>query len=155
MPPRPDLSSPRMNLRLSNRRIFISDFKSLRISAHLSCPRMNSRVPLPRRPRFRPLLVPIRASHCRDDCPERAQPLLLRMNLAIRVARPCPGQITEKVMKLTGRPNITKHKCAQRKIVDAYFGTNSLGQGGISRPAAGHPESDSPTVGQFLGIFAS
>ena len=91
------------------------------VTAHLSSPRMNSRVPLPRRPRFRPLLVPIRASHCRDDCPERAQPSLPRMNLAIRAARPCPGQITKKVMKLTGRPHITKHNCAQRKIVDAYF----------------------------------
>ena len=147
MPPRPDLSSPRMNLRLSNRRIFISDFKSLHISAHLSCPRMNSRVPLPRRPRFRPCPGPIRASRCRDDRPERAQPSLPRMNLAIRAARPCPGQITKKVMKLTGRPHITKHNCAQRKIVDAYFLTNSLRQGEISRPSAGHPLSDFPMLG--------
>ena len=84
-------------------------------------PRMNSRVPLPRRPRFRPCLVPIRASRDRDDRPERAQPSVPPMNLAIRVARPSLGQITKKVMKLTGRPHITKHNCAQRKIVDAYF----------------------------------
>ncbi len=34
---------------------------------------MNSRVPLPRRPRFRPCPVPIRASRGRDDRPERAR----------------------------------------------------------------------------------
>ena len=67
MPPRPDLSSPRMNLRLSDRRIFISDFKSLHICPLLvwirACRcrdvrvRTNSRVPLPRRlPRARPAL---------------------------------------------------------------------------------------------------
>ena len=138
MPPRPDPSSPRMNLRLSNRRIFISDFKSLHISAHLSFPRMNSRVPLPRRPRFRPLLVPIRASHCRDDCPERAQPLLPRMNLAIRAARPCPGQITKKGDEIN-RP--TPHYQAQLRAAKnrRRIFLNEFPKAGRDQPAVRRP----------------
>ena len=71
---------------------------------------MTSRVPLPRRPRFRPCPGPIRASRCRDDRPERAQPSVPRMNLAVRVARPCPGQITKKGDEIN-RP--TQHYQAQ------------------------------------------
>ena len=162
MPPRPDPSIQGVNLRLWNRGIFISDFKSLHMSAHLSCPRVNSLSAYFFRIFFTMFCSSVQSIWWdgfslkkSDDRPERAQPLLPRMNLAIREKRYVPGQIIKKVMKFTGRPQHYIDNCAQRKFVDPCFSTNSLRQGEISRPSADRPLSQFPIVAKFLDVFAS